>query len=62
MRFYWVRDRVIQNHIRVFWEEGKKNMADYFTKIPPYLAPQKNASNDIKIHSEIHRKFKRLVN
>ena len=32
MRFYWVRDRIRQNHFPVFWEEGKKNLADYVTK------------------------------
>ena len=24
IRFYWVRDRIQQNHFHVFWEEGKK--------------------------------------
>ena len=23
--FYWVRDRIQQNHLHIFWEEGKKN-------------------------------------
>ena len=32
MRFYWVRDRILQNHFHIFWEEGKKNLADYVTK------------------------------
>ena len=35
MRFYWVRDRIRQNHLRILWEEGKKNMADYVTKHHP---------------------------
>ena len=32
MRFYWVRDRIRQNHFHIFREEGKKNLADYVTK------------------------------
>ena len=35
MRFYWVHCGVRQNHFRVFWEDSKKNMADYFAKIHP---------------------------
>ena len=35
MRFYWVRDRIRQNHFHIFWEEGKKNLADYVTKHHP---------------------------
>ena len=32
MIFHWVRDRIRQNHFHIFWEEGKKNLADYVTK------------------------------
>ena len=32
MRYYWVRDIIRQNHFRIFWEEEKKNLADYVTK------------------------------
>ena len=32
MRFFWVRDRVKQNHFKIHWEKGKVNRADYFTK------------------------------
>ena len=27
-RFYWVKDRIRQNHFHIFWEEGKKNLAN----------------------------------
>ena len=33
--FYWVRDRKLQNRLHIFWEEGKKNLVDYFTKHHP---------------------------
>ena len=36
MRFYWVKDRVMQRQFLVYWESGKTNRGDYFTKyVPP---------------------------
>ena len=35
MRFYWVRYRIRQYHFHIFWEEGKKNLADYVTEHHP---------------------------
>ncbi len=35
MRFYWVRDRVRQNHFLVYWKPGRENLGDYFTKHHP---------------------------
>ena len=35
MRFYWVRDRVSQNQFQIYWQKGKLNRADYFTKHHP---------------------------
>jgi hypothetical protein len=32
MRFYWVRDRVRQDHFHIFWAPGDINIADYYTK------------------------------
>ena len=32
MRYYWLRDRALQNQFKIFWERGKNNFADYFTK------------------------------
>jgi hypothetical protein len=32
MRYHWVRDRVQQGDYKVLWLEGKRNLADYFTK------------------------------
>ena len=57
MAFYWVRDKVRQNHFHIFWEDIKKNMADYFTKHHPICnhrkmrpavlkTTQKDISND----------------
>ena len=55
IRFYWVRERIQQNNFHILWEEGKRNLADYFKKhhpiwhhrtiIPRYLKP---TSKDIE--------------
>ena len=35
MKFYWVCDRERQAEYLVYWERGKDNLADYFTKHHP---------------------------
>lgn len=35
MRYFWVQDRVSQNHFRIYWDRGLLNLADYFTKHHP---------------------------
>ena len=35
MKFHWLRDRELQRLIRVFWDRGIHNDADYFTKHHP---------------------------
>jgi hypothetical protein len=32
MRFYWIKDRVKQGQISVYWGPVYQNLADYFTK------------------------------
>ena len=32
MRFYWLKDRQQQKQFNIYWEPGKSNLADYFTK------------------------------
>ena len=32
MRYNWILDRQVQKHFRIFWQPGKENLADYFTK------------------------------
>ena len=32
MRFYWVQDRIKQNHFKVFWKPGTTKLGDYHTK------------------------------
>lgn len=35
MRFYWLADRVQQGQFNEYWDSGKKNLVDYFTKHHP---------------------------
>ena len=39
MIFYWVTERIRQNHFHIFWEEGNKNLSDYITKKTPNISP-----------------------
>ena len=32
MRFYWLRDKILQKTLKFFWDKGANNNADYFTK------------------------------
>ena len=35
MRFHWVRDRIRQGLLKVKWQKGANNLADFFTKALP---------------------------
>ena len=35
MRYHWIREQQNQNNIKVFWDKGENNKADYFTKHHP---------------------------
>ena len=37
MRLWWLKDKVVQNHFKIFWDAGENNWADYFTK---HFAPK----------------------
>jgi hypothetical protein len=32
MQFHWLRDREAQGQFKIYWRQGKTNLADYFTK------------------------------
>ena len=32
MSFYWLREKEAQKHLRIFWDRGRNNNADYYTK------------------------------
>ena len=35
MKFHWLRDKQNNKHLGVFWDQGSRNGADYFTKHHP---------------------------
>ena len=35
MRFHWMRCRIKKNQLRLYWQKGTKNLANYFTKHLP---------------------------
>ena len=52
MRFFWVRDRVKQNHFKIQWERGKVNRADYFTK--HHSAAHHKRTRPLYINDQLH--------
>ena len=45
MQYYWLRDKETQQKIKVYWDKGVNNKADYYTKYYP-----------IKYHLEMWKK------
>ncbi len=39
MRFHWLRNPEAQGQLRIYWQPGKTNLANYFTKHQPPHAP-----------------------
>jgi hypothetical protein len=37
VRFYWLRDRAQQGQFYIYWDSGKNNLADFFTKHHPAI-------------------------
>ena len=37
MGLWWLKDKMVQNHFKMFWEKGANNWDDYFTK---HFAPK----------------------
>ena len=56
MRYYWLRDRQMQRQFDIYWEEGIKNLADYFTKHHSTLDHQAKRSKYVndKLHYLAH--------
>ena len=42
MRFHWLRDRTNRDQFYVYWESGKTNLADYYTKHHPVVYHRTN--------------------
>ena len=35
MRFYWLKDRAQHGQLNIYWDSGKHNLGDYYTKHHP---------------------------
>ncbi len=46
MRFHWLQEQECQQQFRIYWQPGKVNYADYWTKNHP--APH---------HQNMHKEF-----
>jgi hypothetical protein len=54
MRFHWLRDHEAQDQLRIYWQPGKTNLADYFTKHHP-------PAHHISIRSQFPTRVKDLA-
>jgi hypothetical protein len=54
MCLHWLRDRKAQDQSRIYWQPGKTNLADYFTKHHPPL-------HHVNVRSEFLTKVKDLA-
>ena len=58
MNFHWLRDKELQNQIKVVWKQGKDNYGDYFTKHHAIIHHRK--TRPIYIRDNIEKSFKVL--
>jgi hypothetical protein len=54
MRFHWLRNRKAQGQFRIYWQLGKTNLTDYFTKHHPPM-------HHVNVRSEFLTKIKDLT-
>jgi hypothetical protein len=47
MRFYWIKDRVAQGQLSIYWKKGADNLADYFTKEVITVAIKEDVDMDV---------------
>ena len=54
MRFHWLRDREAQGQLKITWQPGKSNLADYFMKHHP-------PAHHVNVRSEFLTKIRDLA-
>jgi hypothetical protein len=54
MHFHWLHDRKAQGQFRIYWQPGRTNLADYFTKHHP-------PAHHINVRSEFLARVKDLA-
>ena len=60
MRYHWLRDRLSQRQFNFFWQPGKHNHADYFTKHHPTVHHRQIRNKYVK--DKLHSLLERLSN
>ena len=51
LRFNWLRDRSFKRDVRIFWDKGENNHADYFTKHQSLILFDFQKSSNVLRHS-----------
>ena len=62
MRFYWLRDKILQKQIQFFLRKSTDNNADYFTKHHPTKYHKKNRGKYIRDKNPMPTKTLHLAN
>ncbi len=63
MQFHWLRDRESQDQFKIYWQPGKTNLADYFTKLhPPNHHTNVRSEFLTKVQYLVEARQKQLVN
>ena len=60
-KFYWVGDKIRQNHFHTIWKEVNKNLTDHVTKHHPIWQQRIFKPIHLKSDRKRHRKLKRPV-
>ena len=59
MRFFWIRDQVRQGKFMIYWQPGKTNKADYYTKHHP--AKHHRRMRPFYLHTDTSNRFAPLA-
>jgi hypothetical protein len=51
MRYYWLCDWTLQQQLKIFWERGINNFADYFTK--HHVTAHHKATRHLYVHDAL---------
>ena len=54
MRYYWLMDRAQQRQLRIYWDRGIKNLADYLLKAS-FRSPSQIGKTNIFANETVNR-------
>ena len=61
MRFHWLREKMAHEHLRIYWQPGSTNYADYYTKHHPTIYHKKMREIMYRLQTAIHAYKRKLA-